>query len=107
MAFIITKDHIEKGRAEGTMGPRGISKENVEKLKALSGDGDDSAAMRSDRRRGHFKMYDDDGEIYYEGFWFDHTGEGDPFEPLDCYGMPNAGCTYLEMRNKEGIYSVV
>ena len=37
-------------------------------------------------------MKDDDGETYYEGeIYGDFTG----FEPLDNYGMPNAGCTSI------------
>lgn len=45
-----------------------------------------------------FKMYDDDGEHYYSGVIF---GEYGGFEPLDDFGMPNAGCTWIEYRNKE------
>jgi len=40
-----------------------------------------------------FKLYDDDGILYYTGFVYKGTG----FEPLDDYGMPNAGCTYIEV----------
>ena len=38
-----------------------------------------------------FRMYDDDNELYYEGY----STEED-FSPLDDYGMPNAGCTSIE-----------
>ena len=51
----------------------------------------------------HFYMYDGDGERYYAGY---HVGE-DPFEPLDCFGTPNAGCTSIHMKNKDGKYSMV
>lgn len=39
-----------------------------------------------------FRLYDDDGVLYYEGHIFgDDTVNG--FEPLDDFGMPNDGCT--------------
>lgn len=47
-----------------------------------------------------FRMYDDDGELYYEGYSNDSDSEK-AFEPLDHFGMPNAGCTeirYWEQR---------
>lgn len=41
-----------------------------------------------------FRMYDDDGYLYYEGVSDDSETE-DGFAPLDDYGMPNAGCTEI------------
>lgn len=41
-----------------------------------------------------FRLYDDDGELYYSGRQNQH---GDGFEPLDQYGMPNAGCTEIRL----------
>jgi len=40
-----------------------------------------------------FRMLDDDGEIYYEGFLV-----GDEFAPLDYFGEPNAGCTSIQVQ---------
>jgi len=40
-----------------------------------------------------FRMYDDDGNLYYSG-----RMKIEDFDPLDDYGMPNAGCTYLKYR---------
>lgn len=40
-----------------------------------------------------FKMRDDDGEVYYEGYYIPNDNE---FEPLDAFGTPNAGCTSME-----------
>lgn len=46
----------------------------------------------------HFKMFDDDGMLYYSGYVKpDPDQEG--FEPLDDYGTPNAGCTEIQYRN--------
>lgn len=42
-----------------------------------------------------FRLYDDDGELYYEGRFLmtdDHTG----FEPLD-WAMANDGCTEIKL----------
>jgi hypothetical protein len=44
-----------------------------------------------------FRLLDDDGEVYYEG----RMSELD-FDPLDDYGMPNAGCTELQYREGNG-----
>lgn len=38
-----------------------------------------------------FRMFDDDGNLYYEG-----VASGKDLEPLYDYGMPNAGCTYIQ-----------
>lgn len=46
-----------------------------------------------------FRMFDDDGELYYSGtIWGDYDG----FEPLDDFGMPNAGCTGIQYKNDKG-----
>ena len=65
----ITKDHIGSGAA-GTEGPSDLDPTIT-------------------NNREHFVMKDGDGEVYYEG---DIYGEFDGFEPLDDFGMPNAGC---------------
>jgi hypothetical protein len=47
----------------------------------------------------HFRMFDDDGKLYYEGtIW----GDCDGFEPLDHFGMPSAGCTGIQYKNDKG-----
>lgn len=48
---------------------------------------------------GQFRMFDDDKNLYYSGtIWGDYDG----FEPLDDFGMPNAGCTGIQYKNDEG-----
>lgn len=39
-----------------------------------------------------FRMGDDDGELYYEG----RATKGGSFDPLDDFGGPNAGCTWIQ-----------
>ena len=41
-----------------------------------------------------FSMYDDDDECYYIGRIY---GSYEGFEPLDDFGMPNAGCTMIKI----------
>jgi hypothetical protein len=43
-----------------------------------------------------FRMFDDDGELYYTGDLVGGTG----FEPLDDFGRPNAGCTSISLFQK-------
>lgn len=40
-----------------------------------------------------FRMYDDDGTLYYEGFLVGC----DEFAPLDDFGEQNAGCTRIDL----------
>lgn len=54
----------------------------------------------SDGFTASFKMYDDDGELYYSGYSKPLT-EVDGFEPLDDFGMPNAGCTDIKYMNEK------
>ena len=44
-----------------------------------------------------FKMGDDDGHTYYKG----RIIGGDGFEPLDDFGMPNAGCVWIKYQDKK------
>lgn len=63
----------------GTLGPKDITAEAQELLSEQSGE--------------KFKMFDDDGEWYYTGRI---VGEYDGFEPLEDFGIPNAGATNIE-----------
>ena len=76
--WIIDQDYLEPGSVEeGTIGPSTIPPDITEKL-----------------REGHgreFRLFDDDGELYYSGRILGDDWDG--FEPLDDFGEPNAGCT--------------
>ena len=75
----ITKVHLEDLKNEvGVCGPHGA---------------DDSINKNSAR----FSMYDDDDNCYYEGMIY---GDYEGFEPLDDFGMPNAGCTYIKINGE-------
>jgi hypothetical protein len=80
-AWIVTQDHLDDKKVE-VIGPSNASPEQIEELKAGAGE--------------TFKMYDDDGELYYTGRIIgDYCG----FEPLDDYGEPNAGATEIKYKN--------
>ena len=52
---------------------------------------------------GHpFKMFDDDDVLCYEGYLYADKNSEDGFMPLDNYGMPDAGCTYVQYKNEIG-----
>jgi hypothetical protein len=83
--WIITVDHIENSE-KPIIGPSDISPEMTARLIV--------AAHKNHGQK--FKMYDDDGELYYSGTIL---GDYDGFEPLDDYGTPNAGCTDIKLYN--------
>lgn len=83
--WIIDKDHLaddtqkapSNSNAVGMSGPYGYK-----------GDGSELTCK--------FMMYDDDNVLYYEG-----RAKEIGFEPLDDFGMPNAGCTSIKFWNPE------
>jgi hypothetical protein len=91
--WTIDKDHLidqfpDIGKDEaGIRGPRDITPEIEAKL---------------DAGEGHvFRMYDDDGELYYTGRLVgDKDDEIEGFAPLNDFGTPNAGAVRIDY--KEG-----
>ena len=89
-AWIITEDKIF-GEDVGIKGPRLIDTKLEKLLKAREGT--------------EFKMFDDDGGLYYAG---KIVGDFGGFEPLDDFGMPNAGCTSIAYRDKNtGCFEII
>ena len=84
-AWVVTVDHIDTDAA-GTRGPSGA---DPVLLDFVSRPGD---------HRARFKMYDDDGELYYEGWLtYDpkHAPEWISEAPLIDWGAAFAGCTRI------------
>ena len=85
--WTITKDNTAEPEdtqgtninAVGTVGPRGATLTSAEII------------AHPDAKQ--FRLLDDDGTVYYEGYV---VGE-DEFAPLDDFGEPNAGCTVVEI----------
>lgn len=116
--WTITKDHWSDGPEE----PGGNN------MNAVGMEGPRDATLTAEEikkhpKRVHFKMYTDDEELVYEGFnvaW-DGDAEGATeeeaggamwrseggFEPLDHFGTPNFGCTYIKLRDKNGKYETL
>ena len=91
-AWIIDKDHLaDEDAAPGSLadnaatitGPSTAPDELLAKLAAGEGD--------------QFRMFDDDGELNYTGRLISTEGSDseDGFGPLDDFGPPNAGATYI------------
>lgn len=72
--------------AMGVMGPRSITREQQAALAA---------------GEGHkFRMYDDDGDLYFEGRFVGDPDSEDGFGPLADFGTPDSGAT--EIRYQQG-----
>ena len=74
------EDYSHEAQAVEVFGPRGISEENEQKLKAGAGH--------------EFELYDDDYNLYYKGRLI---GDFEGLEPMEDYGMPNAGAVHTKM----------
>jgi hypothetical protein len=72
-----------------------ITKVHLDSLKDEVGV--DSGDATINEKSARFSMYDDDDNCYYEGMIY---GNYDGFEPLDDFGMPNAGCTYIKLNGE-------
>jgi hypothetical protein len=97
--WTITKDHIkEEGEPEGSyqnartiVGPRNATLSHEEIVAHKDGQ--------------KFRLYDDDGNLYYDGVLVDceddeDYGDEGIFRPLNEFGTPNAGAVILKV--KEG-----
>ncbi len=60
--------------------------------------GDNALCTLADGFGEQFRIYDDDGELYYTGRI---AGDYEGFEPLDDFGGPNAGATDIKYLNKK------
>lgn len=94
-AWVVTYDHLDKCR-ENVIGPRDATPGQVVELH--------SAAQSLAAREGvtRFRMYDDDGELYYSGLFLGDPDDETAFGPLNDYGTPNAGCTEIRYERSPG-----
>jgi len=56
-----------------------------------------------ERFKIYFRLYDDDGTLYFEGYMTrDLYDQGeDIFSPLDDFGTPGYGCTFMMVKNPQ------
>ena len=84
----------------GTYGPSLAPNDLVDALDRRSTEEGRKRLEANGIRTAGFKMYDDDGELYYTGvlaYRVDVEGEEQVVTgPLADFGMPNAGCTTIE-----------
>lgn len=102
--WLITRDLITdgtdptgtNGNAGGVRGPHDLDPD-VETLLLVAGKLGKKRAYDEHPDVQFFRMYDDDGNLYYTGCYL-ATDDTDPdgFEPLDDFGAPNAGCTRID-----------
>jgi hypothetical protein len=115
-AWLITRDHLaEPGWPSGDMannakdinGPSDATLDQLERLHAMVKRG-----RKNKLPDDHwFKMYDDDGELYYTGVFLGDPDSEDGFGPLEDFGTPNAGaveiCYYKGKVNGKEIWETL
>ena len=93
--WTVTTDHIadpertapSNSNAHGMTGPRNVTMSSEE--------------IQKHPDAQQFRIYDDDGELYYTGFMVeDDSAEGE--DPLTDFGEPNAGATRLDVKEGRG-----
>jgi hypothetical protein len=92
VAYKITKDLLEN-KASTVEGPAMADIRVLERLRNGEGEA--------------FRLLDDDRIPYYEGLFIDDSENEEyqpaaEFQPLDCYGLPNAGATIIQYKNAAG-----
>jgi hypothetical protein len=99
--WIIDVDHLERGE-DGLGNPRPDDDQNPVGEEGISGPSnisDDLLARLKNGEGDTFKMFDDDGILYYTGRALSAGEEWDEdacYGPLGDFGMPNAGAVAIE-----------
>lgn len=68
--------------------------------------------LRNTQQGRRFKIFDDDGELYYEGRIIVDVPDGydlqdEHFGPLWDFGTPNAGATDIQYLNDSGLWETL
>lgn len=66
------------------------------KITCITGPVTQKATINELRNGTKFKMYDDDGVLYYSGYLIESDGD-EMLNPLIHYGRPGAGCTEIRV----------
>jgi hypothetical protein len=93
LGWIIDRDHLADASARA---PSNANAVGMRGPYDYEGDGSELTLA--------FQMKDDDGILYYEGRMHEDC-EG--FEPLDDFGMPNAGCTSIWLKNAKSEWEMI
>lgn len=85
--WIITKDHISEAGQTSAVGTRHRNLKPGEEDKCTI----------------PFKLFDDDGILYYEGLMTAKSADSmQVFSPLHGWAMPDSGCTEIQVPDKDG-----
>ena len=84
-AWVITYDHLESERMN-VFGPHNATEDQLNILGAPGKNAD---------KLTRFRIYDDDGELYFSGYFLGDSESEDAFGPLDDYGAPDSGATEI------------
>lgn len=95
-AWKITYDHLGHKKV-AIYGPHNMTETQQAKLDAASKRG--TGANTEDVRK--FRIYDDDGELYFTGILVGDWEEWG-FGPLDDYGAPDSGATEIRYLTDDG-----
>lgn len=91
-AWRITYDHLE-GERINVAGPHNATDEQLDIL---------AHPRKNAGQLTQFKIYDDDGELYFSGYFLGDSESEDAFGPLDDFGMPDSGATEIRyLRGEE------
>ncbi|TSP14045.1 hypothetical protein [Cupriavidus campinensis] len=107
--WIITRDHLHEKSPDtySTCVGRGDCKKEVRL--ALPGVPKEARkAFDAELRKQMpfaFRLYDDDGELYYEGLSSDRDSET-AFQPLD-WAMADSGCTRIDYKQDDGTWETL
>ena len=98
MAFTITHSSIEGDNM-------GEKLEKLESARVYGTSEEERESVRAGKagKGTHFKLYDDDGILYYTGKFYGDADSEDAFQPLD-WATHNAGCTDIKYRQVDGTY---
>jgi len=101
-AWVITVDHLWNKKTDDEK--KIYSDQGFKSEAGILGPAGCKLAAEEIIKKGEkFKMYDDDGELYYTGFFYDIDGQDceAEFSPLDDFGTPNAGCVEIRYKNSK------
>lgn len=103
MGFTITHSSIEDNNPR--FGEK-LEKLETPRVYGTSQQERDSIKAGTAGKGTHFKLYSDDDECYFTGYFFGDADSEDAFQPLD-WATNDAGCTYIKYRQPNGSYETL
>jgi hypothetical protein len=103
MGFTITHSAIEENNPNF-----GEKLEKLETPRVYGTSNEERANIRNGKagKGTHFKLYDDDDNCYFTGYFYGDADSEDAFQPLE-WATHDAGCTYIKYRQPNGKYEVL